>query len=254
MITLLAPSKTMNFEPVALPPGIVPTVPYFYTDAERIVRSMLAMKDISSVVQASDAIVAKTKAAYEQWGDTTNPAIYAYIGDVYKGFYATTLRADDVRWAQDHILTLSGLYGVLRPLDEISAYRLEMKAKLAVGQTKNLYEFWNNKLAEYIDETADGVVCVLSSDEYAKVVTAHTRCRIVTPVFLDKKPNGTIGTVPIYSKMMRGVMARWIIDARVDTPDRLQEFSAHGYSYDIANSTHDRPAFYREVMTPLKFT
>jgi uncharacterized protein len=173
---------------------------------------------------------------------------------VYKGFFAQTLSLDDITWAQKHVRILSGLYGVLRPLDKVSAYRLEMKAKLQVAGTKNLYDFWRDKVATYVDGAADGVVCVLSSDEYAKVVVAHSTCRIVTPVFLDKKPNGTIGTVPIYSKMMRGVMARWMIDHHIETPDGLKEFSMYGYSYDDTHSTEDRPAFYREKMTPLRFS
>lgn len=244
----------MNFQPVTLPAQAVATKPYFYADAERIVHTIRQMDDISPVIQASGAIVEKTKTAYRAWGNALNPSIYAYAGDVYKGFYAATLQAEDIQWAQDHTITLSGLYGVLRPLDQISAYRLEMKAKLRVNHAKNLYEFWGDRLAKYIDDVADGVICVLSSDEYAKVITAHTSCRTVTPVFLDAKPNGTIGTVPIYSKMMRGVMARWIIDHRINSSEGLNGFSMHGYSYDPARSTDDRPAFFREIMTPLRFS
>jgi cytoplasmic iron level regulating protein YaaA (DUF328/UPF0246 family) len=205
-------------------------------------------------MNASDDITARAQAAYESWGDTSNAAIFAYVGDVYKGFFAQTLKIDDITWAQKHMRILSGLYGALRPLDKVSAYRLEMKAKLQVSGAKNLYDFWGDKVAACVDVEADGIVCVLSSDEYARVVVAHTSCRIVTPVFLDKKPNGVIGTVPIYSKMMRGVMARWMIDHRIETPDGLKAFSMYGYSYDATHSTDDRPAFYREKMTPLRFT
>lgn len=214
----------MNFIPVSLPDAVV-TVPYFYSQANQIVQAIRQSDDLPMIVQASDSIVEKTRVAYENWGRVTNPSIYAYVGDVYKGFFAPTLQRDDIKWAQEHLYTLSGLYGALRPLDQISAYRLEMKAKLRVAHAKNLYDFWGDRIAKLIDEKADGIVCILSSDEYAKVVTAHTSCRIVTPVFLDKKPNGTIGTVPIYSKMMRGVMARWIIDNRVDIPEQLKRFS-----------------------------
>lgn len=253
MIVLLAPSKTMNFTPVT-GLSLSPTTPFFYTQAERIVDAVRNFADMEVLMSASATIAQRTTETYKIWGDTTNPAIFTYVGDVYKGFFAQTLSNEDIRWAQEHVRILSGLYGVLRPLDLVSSYRLEMKAKLPVGNAKTLYEFWGDKVARYVDEQADGIICVLSSDEYAKVVTAYTKSRLVTPVFLDKKPTGKIGTVPIYSKMMRGVMARWIIDHQVDSPDRLKEFSMYGYSYDAASSTPDRPAFYREVMTPLRFT
>jgi cytoplasmic iron level regulating protein YaaA (DUF328/UPF0246 family) len=252
MIILLAPSKTMNFQPVSSL-SVPTTMPHFYAQAVEIVHTVCQMDDLAPLMRTSRTIADKTKSAYARWGEKNNPSLYAYVGDVYKGFYAPTLTSDGITWAQKHVFILSGLYGALRPLDLISAYRLEMKAKLPVGPAKNLYEFWGNKVAKYVDDAADGVICVLSSDEYAKVVTAHTGCRVITPVFLDKKPNGMIGTVPIYSKMMRGVMARWLIDNHIDTPERIIEFSMYGYSYDAGHSIDDRPAFYREVMTPLRF-
>lgn len=253
MIALLAPSKTMNFQTTNLV-DVKATRPHFLEDANKIAQAMSNVDDMVLLLRSSQDIATRTEQAYLDWGKLSNPSIFTYVGDVYKGFFAPTLTTDDIIWAQNHIMILSGLYGALRPLDLISGYRLEMKAKLPVGGHKNLYEFWGDRVAKYVDERADRVVCILSSDEYAKVVTAHTNCRIVTPVFLDKKPNGKIGTVPIYSKMMRGVMARWMIDNRVDAPEQLEGFSMYGYSYDAGNSTPDRPAFYREVMTPLRFT
>jgi cytoplasmic iron level regulating protein YaaA (DUF328/UPF0246 family) len=242
----------MNFTPVTSP-GLTTTEPHFHAQAVQIVQAVLETKKLPEILHASDAIVEKTRHAYAQWESQTNPAIHAYAGDVYKGFYASTLDADDIRWAQEHIFILSGLYGVLRPLDRISAYRLEMKAKLAVGEAKDLYSFWGDTIAKLVDERAGGTICILSSDEYAKVVTAHTRSRIVTPVFMDKKPNGVIGTVPIYSKMMRGVMARWIIDNRVDDLVDLCLFQGHGYRYSPERSSADKPVFCRPEMKPLVF-
>lgn len=252
MIILLAPSKTMDFASVP-PTALKSTHPYFLPQAESIVDRMRGIPDIKEVMSVSDGIAQTTRASYAQWGGVTQPAIYAYVGDVYKGFFARTLSREDLEWAQRHLRILSGLYGALRPLDYVSAYRLEMRAKLAVADAKDLYDFWGRDVAAFVDADAEGIVCVLSSEEYAKVVTADTSCRIITPVFLDKKQNGKIGTVPIYSKMMRGVMARWMIDNRVTTPDQLKDFSLYGYSYDKAHSTDDGPAFYREVMTPLRF-
>jgi cytoplasmic iron level regulating protein YaaA (DUF328/UPF0246 family) len=201
----------------------------------------------------SETLAQRAEKLYKEWGRKKAPAIYAYRGDVYRWFFAETLSKDDLRWAQEHLLILSGLYGIVRPLDMISPYRLEMKAKVPVGKAQDLYMFWGGVLAEAVDARDDSIVCNLSSDEYARVITKYTKKRVVTPVFLDNKTNGTIGTVPIYSKMMRGVMARWIIDNRIEGPRGLQAFSLQGYNYDEARSTEHEPAFYRETPKPIRF-
>jgi len=158
-------------------------------------------------------------------------------------------------WAQKHLLIMSGLYGMVRPFDTISAYRLEMKAVLPLDGAKSVYDFWGVTLADYVERHAGGLVYNLASDEYAKPVIGKLpkSVRIVTPAFYDNRPNGTVGRAPIYNKMMRGVMARWMIDNRVETPEGLRVFSGHGYNYDVTRSTVNNPAFYREKMTPLVF-
>lgn len=210
-------------------------------------------RDLSQVMRVSAAIADRVKHMYETWGDASEPALFAYIGDVYRWFYADTLSVDDIEWAQEHLFIMSGLYGALRPLDEVSAYRLEMKAKISVQGSKDLYDFWGERIARHIDKQAGDVLCNLSSDEYAKVVTKYTKRRVVTPVFLDNKTNGTVGTVPIYSKMMRGVMARWAIDHRVDGVDKLKEFTSQDYAYAADLSSENAPAFYRQVPKPIRF-
>lgn len=235
-----------------LPAGCHATTPGFLHEATELA-TLLRAGEIEKTMAMSDALAERTKRLYEQWGREKAAAVLVYVGDVYKGFYAETLSAEDLAWAQQNLFIMSGLYGALRPLDEISPYRLEMKAKLAVGEAKNLYEFWGGKLAELVDETAGGTIVVLSSDEYARPVTKFSKSRLVTPVFLDNKPNGKLGTVPIYSKMMRGVLARWMIDHRVENPEDLREFTAQGYAYDAAKSTPDQPAFYRETPRPIEY-
>jgi len=253
MLFILAPSKTMDFDPVDLQ-GLQPTTPEFQAEAETIVAAVKATKDIAPVMHISAVLADATRKKYDHWGEKMQPAIYAYVGDVYKGFYARTLTRDDVQWAQEHLRIMSGVYGLLRPLDEISQYRLEMKARLPVTGKKDIYDFWGDKLAKKADaETDDGIICVLSSDEYARPVTKFTKSRLITPVFFDNKPNGQVGTVPIYSKMMRGVMARWVIDHRAKTPEDLQRFEGQGYRYDASRSTPDHPAFYREHPAPIEY-
>ena len=251
MLTLLAPSKTMDLTPIEL--DVTTTSPYFLQQAESIVHVILQTKDLKPIMHASDVILANAAAMYKNWGNTTKPSVFMYRGDVYKGFYSNTLTTKDIEWTQNNLMILSGLYGLLRPLDQISRYRLEMKAPLSVDGAKNLYDFWGDSLAKYADSCANEIICMLSSEEYARPIRKYSASRIVTPVFMDRRPNGTTGPVPIYSKMMRGVMARWIIDHRVTHPDQLVDFDRFGYIYDKSRSKQDAPAFVRITMTPLVF-
>lgn len=254
MISILAPSKTLDFSPV--PNWVHQQAPLFLSDAEAIVGTLASM-DVATLQKQMgvSAEIARTNhTRFAEWGARQKPALWAYRGDVYRGMYADGLTKAEADWAEAHIRIMSGLYGVLRPHDAISPYRLEMKAKLVVGQHKNLYGLWGDRLAKVLDKEANGVICVLSSEEYAKPIRTHSQSRLVTPVFMDHKPNSTVGSVPIYSKMMRGVMARWIIDHAVDTPEGLSAFNGHGYVYDQGRSTADAPVFVRPApMTPLVF-
>lgn len=252
MQTILAPSKTMTTER-GFPSGLQLRTPYFINEAEKIATAVKTVDDIAGLMQVSDTIARQVRDMYESWNNQTEPALFAYIGDVYRWFYANTLSVQDIQWADKHIFIMSGLYGAVRPLEWVSPYRMEMKSRLSVDGSKDLYAYWGTKIADYIDRQPDAVICNLSSDEYGKVVTKYTIKRVVAPLFMDKKSNGTIGTVPIYSKMMRGVMARWIIDNRIDDPKLLKQFVIQGYRYDDAKSMPDRPAFYREKPSPIRF-
>ena len=252
MQILLAPSKTMTME-YTLPRGLTTTQPAFLEDARRVASTLRQGSDIAALMHVSGAIANEVEKMYGAWDLVHAPALYAYKGDVYRWFFVETLSHDDLQWAQERVRIASGLYGILRPLDAISPYRLEMKTRLSVRGSKDLYDFWGDRIARYVDETDGKILCNLSSDEYAKVVTKWTRKRVVTPVFLDNKNNGTVGTVPIYSKMMRGVMARWIIDHRIASLDELAAFESQGYKYDAARSTRNALAFYRSTPKPIRF-
>ena len=255
MLVLLTPSKTMDFE-TPTPGYIVPTTPPFAGQAG-VIRYLLARYDqpsLQSLMRISPTLAERVQAMYRS--HVYKPAFWTYHGDVFKGIKAQTLTQDDARFAQRHILVPSAVYGLLRPMDEISPYRLEMSAKLAVEGSSNLYEFWGEQLAQYVASYRQYELLILSSLEYSRAITKHLLpdIRVVTPVFLDVKGNGQIGQVPIYNKMMRGVMARWIIDQRIDRLEDITSFEAHGYSYDAERSAPNSPAYYREVMTPLVFT
>lgn len=254
MLLLLAPSKTLNFTSPA-PEWARGESALFLESSQQVFAALSRLSDqeLRQLYRASDAIVAQNRARLDAWqSHPGKPALWAYRGDAYKGMYADTLSESEVTWAQQHVLIMSGLYGALRPRDLIAPYRLEMAAKLQIGG-RTLVEFWAERLQEYVDMHASGVVCCLASDEYARAVVRRTTARVVTPVFMDTKPSGKVGQVPIYSKMMRGVMARWIIQHTVDDPVRLVEFAAHGYAYSPDQSTPESPVFVREHMRPLVF-
>lgn len=261
MISILAPSKTMD---LTTPPSVsvVPERPLFLAEATTIAAKLASLSHarLKALMRTSDELTSKTHATYAAWSAAAagKPALWAYKGDVYKGFYADKLNQAEADWAQAHLLIASGLYGLLRPYDGVQAYRLEMKAKLAVADQPDLYAYWGDKLATYVRQRAGqgGTVCCLSSEEYARAILRHlpSSIRVVTPVFYDVRPGSLgIGTAPIYNKMMRGVVARWLIDQRADRPEALADFSGHGYRYDATRSTADRPAFFRPEMKPLVF-
>lgn len=258
MITLLTPSKTMDFD--ALPPGyITATTPPFIMQATRLRNRLsgLSSDQIKALMQVSDSLAGSVVSMYRR-SVHFQPAAWAYVGDVFKGFQAASLDEGAAEYAQRHLLIPSGLYGLVRPFDMIQPYRLEMKAKLAIEEYKNLYELWGSTLGDYVDRLPElqNELLILSSQEYARVITPYLRpdVRVVTPAFIDTKPDGREAQVAIYNKMMRGVMARWIIDQRIDALRTITDFSAHGYSFSPDRSTVDRPVFYRHHMAPLVFT
>ncbi len=254
MISIIAPSKTLNMSP---PPSWVRgQTPQRAEQAALIVRTLQTMSihELSTAMRVSEAIARTNHTRLAEWGTHAKPALWMYRGDVYKGMYADMLTEHQAAWAQQHLRIMSGLYGVLRPNDLISPYRLEMKAKIPVAGVNDLYAFWSDTLARSLDAESNGVICVLSSEEYARPVTKYSQSTLVTPVFMDHKPNGKVEPVPIYSKMMRGVMARWMIEHEIDTPDQLRAFTGHGYVYDADRSQPHQPVFVRPApMVPLVF-
>lgn len=253
MIVLLTPSKTLDTQSVA-PPYVRPTQPQFLLSAEKIRRVVRALDEASlrQYMSISASLATATKRMYEH-PEIGKPALWTYSGDVYRGVVAPTLSEPAAEWAQKHVRIVSALYGLLRPYDVIDAYRLEMNASLPIDDAPTVRAFWGVALAKVVEKEANGIVLVLSSNEYAAPIVRHLSeaVRVVTPRFFDRKPNGTMGQVPIYNKQMRGVMARWMMDSRVDSLERLSDFAAHGYRYDADRSSESEPAYSRPVMQPL---
>lgn len=183
--------------------------------------------------------------------EATRPAALAFAGDTYQGLEASSLERDEMAWAQEHFRILSGLYGVLRPLDALQPYRLEMGSRLKNPRGKNLYEFWGSRISEALNAQADAVgaevlVNCASQEYFGAVDLAALKLRVVTPVFMEDK-NGTPKVVSFYAKRARGAMTRFIIQHRLTDAAALKDFDVGGYAYQPQMSEPDKPVFLRKA-------
>ncbi|WP_264211596.1 peroxide stress protein YaaA [Leisingera thetidis] len=181
----------------------------------------------------------------------TRPAALAFAGDTYQGLEASSLDADEMAWAQDHLRILSGLYGVLRPLDAMQPYRLEMGSRLKNPRGRNLYEFWGRKISDALNAQAEAagtsvLVNCASQEYFGAVDLAALKLRVFTPVFMEDK-NGSPKVVSFYAKRARGAMARFIIQQRLTDAESLKDFDSGGYAYQPAMSAPDKPVFLRSA-------
>ncbi len=256
MLFLLSPAKSLDYES-PLPPGLATTTPAFMAQAQALIAQLrsLAPQQVASLMRISDKLAALNTARYAAWSATptpeqVRPALLAFNGDVYEGLDAASLDADALAWAQDHLVVLSGLYGVLRPLDALQPYRLEMGTALANPAGRNLYAFWGSRIAQYLNErqsaAAAPVVVNLASQEYFKSVDLRTlQARVVECVFEDYK-SGAYKIISFYAKRARGLMARWAVQQRATHPEQLQGFDLDGYAFTPAASSADRLVFRRQ--------
>lgn len=202
----------------------------------------------------SDKLAGLNAARFAEWHtpftpENAKPAVQAFQGDVYLGLEAETFSDDDNAFAQQHLRILSGLYGLLRPLDLIQPYRLEMGTKLANPAGKDLYAFWKDTLTEALDravaESGTPVLVNLASNEYFKAIDAkRLEARVITPVFKDEK-NGQLKIISFYAKKARGLMSAWMIRQRLDDPEGLKEFDVAGYRFNATLSEGDTLVFTR---------
>lgn len=251
MKVLLTSSKTLDYtSPLTL--KVTASTPQFIHDAE-IIRQTLqgfTTKEVKNLQQVSNALAEQAVRMNTDSNPPTRPALWAYKGDVYKGLQAETLTRKSADWMQAYVRIPSGLYGLLRPFDEIIPYRLEMKTRLVVSSTKDLYAFWGARLARAIP---DDEVVVLASDEYARAVTRYLAKRqtVYDVSFMDAKNQQHV-KVPIYNKVMRGVMTRWMADHAVSSPQILKQFVAHGYRFDSEKSTTTHFVYTRKTSAPIR--
>ena len=255
MLFLLSPAKSLDYDS-PLPAGLPHSQPQFIPDAARLIDVLRTRspQDIASLMSISDALAALNVARYGAWSphftqENARQAVMAFNGDVYEGLQAATLSLPDLDWAQQHLAILSGLYGVLRPLDLMQPYRLEMGTRLATDAGANLYQFWGARIAEHLNrqlaDDTDPVVVNLASQEYFKAVDRKAlSARVVECVFEDYK-GGHYKIISFYAKRARGLMARWAIQQRASTPRQLEGFDLEGYAFHPAASSPERLVFRR---------
>lgn len=256
MLILLSPAKTLDFEtPVPTDKG---DQPRFSADAARLIDVLKdkSLSDVRRLMALSPSLAALNVERYRSWRQrpnhaATRQALFAFRGDVYQGLDANSFTARDINWAERRIRILSGLYGVLRPLDRIQPYRLEMGTRLSTQRGSNLYEFWGDKLTRALAaelETARPKACInLASNEYFGAIDADALgARVISPRFLDQARNGDFRVLSFFAKRARGLMAAWLVRERVTTIAAIEAFAEDGYRLDAPRSTPDRPTFIRE--------
>jgi len=253
MLTVISPAKTLDFD---TPPTTQKhSQPRFLSHSQELIDTLRQMStaDIASLMKLSDKLAGLNVARYETWQtpfslDNAKQAVLAFQGDVYTGLDAETLNEKQLTFAQKHLRILSGLYGVLKPLDLIQPYRLEMGTKLDNAKGKDLYAFWGSDIRESLqaeDAMQDEVLINLASNEYFKAVEAKKlKTRIITPVFKDWK-NGQYKMISFYAKKARGMMSRYIIEHELQDPDRIKDFDTDGYRFSADMSKKDEWVFIR---------
>jgi cytoplasmic iron level regulating protein YaaA (DUF328/UPF0246 family) len=254
MLIVLSPAKSLDYKtPVKVK---APTLPEFVSESAKLIADLkkLAPQDIAKLMGLSDQLAVLNVGRYRDWSkkfteSNSKPAIYAFDGDVYDGFDVKTLNAKAVEFAQDHIRILSGLYGALRPLDLMQAYRLEMGTAFQNARGKDLYAFWGarvtNSLKKVLEKDKKPVLLNLASEEYFKVLQAKDLgCPVIAPVFQDAK-DGKYKIISFYAKRARGLMARYVVENRISDPADLKGFNLDGYKYCAAESTVLKPVFRR---------
>jgi len=259
MLYLLSPAKTLDYETRV--PAIAArkaSEPLFTAQAAELIEVLKThpADRVAALMDLSPALAELNVARYAHWQPVatpanSRPALLAFNGDVYEGLAAQTLKAADLDWAQRHLVILSGLYGVLRPLDRLQPYRLEMGTGLANPRGKDLYAWWGDTLAEHLNQRqadeARPVIVNLASVEYARAALRKSlRAKVIDCVFEDWH-GGDYKVISFFAKRARGLMARFAIERRIRSPKALAGFSAEGYAFDAAESAPQRLVFRRRV-------
>lgn len=255
MLMVISPAKTLDYD---TPPVIEQsTQPRFVDHSVQLIEVLRekSPQDIAKLMSLSDKLASLNVARYGSWERESTPrnakqALLAFKGDVYTGLDAEDFSSDDFAFAQQHLRMLSGLYGLLRPLDLMQPYRLEMGTKLANPRGKDLYTFWGERISEWLNDDlaaqGDQVLLNLASQEYFGAVKPKAlQARVVDTVFKDCK-NGQYKIISFYAKKARGLMARYVIKERLQDPEGLKDFTTDGYYFDASASSDNKLVFLRD--------
>ncbi|MDR9467529.1 peroxide stress protein YaaA [Marinospirillum sp.] len=241
MLSVISPAKSLDFE--SPPQTQMHTQPGFLEKSQQLIAELkpLSPQDLSNLMKISDKLASLNAARYQEWAPPFNlenakQAALAFTGDVYSGLDAGSLDAKALAFGQEHLRILSGLYGLLRPLDLIQPYRLEMGTRLSNPAGKDLYAFWRNTLTTAINRELDKqdtqVLVNLASQEYFKALDSQQlNAEVITPAFKDWK-NGQFKIISFHAKKARGLMSRFILENQIDQPEELKSFDWEGYSYN----------------------
>jgi len=250
MIVIISPAKSMNFESNMASENS--TVPFFQKDADYLAGRLkkLKLSDLGKLMDISPKLAQLNTERYTMWDSAPmKVAIHAYNGDVYDGLQASLLNENEIEFAQKYLRILSGLYGLLKPLDEIKPYRIEMSTRFTTPKGENLYKFWGNRITDQlkknIKESGSNILINLASQEYFTAINSKKlNTRIITPSFKDKS-NGRYAVVSFFAKRARGMMSRFIIQNSITDPEMIIGFDENGYNFNHGLSKGDNWVFTR---------
>lgn len=254
MLVVISPAKRLDWSER----DVEMSTPVFQDDANRLAKTSrnLTLGNLKALMDLSDDLAKLNRDRFRAFEDAPSrddlrPAALAFAGDTYQGLEAQTLDADEMRWAQDHLRILSGLYGVLKPLDGIQAYRLEMGSRLKTRRGANLYDYWRDQIAKELRREAaelntDTLINCASQEYFGAVPPKALGLRIITPAFMEDKGDGKgPKMVSFFAKNARGAMARYVVQKRLTDPESILEFDSGGYVYRADLSEADKPVFVR---------
>ena len=255
MLIVLSPAKTLDY---SVDPKSNHTAPQFLSQSSKLIKTLKDKepKDIASLMGLSDKLATLNFDRYQSWkaaksvSSDAKPSMLVFKGDVYQGLSAEDFNAKQIKFAQKHLRILSGLYGILRPMDVIKPYRLEMGTKLQTSKGKNLYEFWGNSVQENVisdlaSQKSDLLINLASKEYFSVLGKMPEYISVVSPVFKDFK-NGKHKIISFYAKRARGLMAKWIIENNIRDFEKLSKFSLDGYYFSKKDSSATEPVFLRD--------
>ena len=253
MIVVLSPAKTLDLTPSKV--EIEVSTPKFLKESEIIMRKLkqLQVHDICTLMKVNESLGISTFIRNQEWekfnGKDEKPCVLSFKGEAYRGLSANDFTVEELKFCNKHLRILSGLYGVLKPLDGIKPYRLEMGTKISIDNKKDLYDFWriilSKEVEKEVEQQEEKVLLNLASEEYFKVLDTKHKLRVVTPVFKERRGVG-YKNITVYAKKARGLMANYIIKNRIDNIEKIKYFNVEGYVFNEELSKDDTWVFTRE--------